>query len=129
MVMTNNIQLARDFIAAWEDKNLDKILNMMSESCRYHNIPLQPLEGHTNIRGFIAPVIEMSQKIVWDIHQIAEDDASSVFTERTDKFQINDTWVELPVCGIMTFSDGLMTHWRDYFDLMTFEKAMEEATA
>ena len=23
----------------------------------------------------------------------------------------------------------LMTHWRDYFDLRTFEKAMEEATA
>ncbi len=28
--MTNNIQLAKDFIAAWEEKNLDKILNMMS---------------------------------------------------------------------------------------------------
>ena len=43
MVMTNNIQLAKDFIAAWEDKNLDKILNMMSETCRYHNIPMKPL--------------------------------------------------------------------------------------
>ena len=81
------------------------------------------------IRTFIAPVLEMSEKINWDIHQIAEDDRGNVFTERTDKFLINGKWVELPVCGVMTFSDGLMTHWRDYFDLMTFEKAMEEATA
>jgi limonene-1,2-epoxide hydrolase len=29
----------------------------------------------------------------------------------------------------MTFANGLITHWRDYFDLTTFEKAMEEATA
>ena len=62
--MTNNIQLAKDFIAAWEEKNLDKILNMMSETCRYHNIPMKPLEGYDNIRTFIAPVLEMSQKII-----------------------------------------------------------------
>ena len=127
--MTNHIKLARDFITAWEDKNLNQILNMMAKNCKYHNIPMQPLEGHDNIKSFIAPVIEMSQKIVWDIHQIADDDTGNVFTERTDKFLINDTWIELPVCGIMTFADGLMTHWRDYFDLTTFEKAMEEATA
>lgn len=127
--MTNHIKLARDFITAWEDKNLNQILNMMAENCKYHNIPMQPLEGHDNIKSFIAPVIEMSQKIVWDIHQIAEDDRGNVFTERTDKFLINDKWIELPVCGIMTFANGLITHWRDYFDLTTFEKAMEEATA
>lgn len=127
--MTNHIKLARDFITAWEDKNLNQILNMMAKNCKYHNIPMQPLEGHDNIKSFIAPVIEMSQKINWDIHQIADDDTGNVFTERTDKFLINDTWIELPVCGVMTFSDGLMTHWRDYFDLTTFEKAMEEATA
>jgi limonene-1,2-epoxide hydrolase len=129
MAMTNHIKLARDFITAWEDKNLNQILNMMAENCKYHNIPMQPLEGHDNIKSFIAPVIEMSQKIVWDIHQIAEDDRGNVFTERTDKFLINDKWIELPVCGIMTFANGLITHWRDYFDLTTFEKAMEEATA
>ena len=127
--MTNHIKLARDFITAWEDKNLNQILNMMAENCKYHNIPMQPLEGHDNIKSFIAPVIEMSQKIIWDIHHIAENDEHSVFTERTDKFLINDTWIELPVCGIMTFASGLMTHWRDYFDLTTFEKAMEQATA
>ena len=101
---------------------------MMSESCLYHNIPMKPLEGHDNIRTFIAPVLEMSQKIVWDIHQIADNDVGNVFTERTDKFLINDKWIELPVCGVMKFSDGLMTNWRDYFDLTTFERAMEEAT-
>ena len=109
MAMTNHIKLARDFITAWEDKNLNQILNMMAENCKYHNIPMQPLEGHDNIKSFIAPVIEMSQKIVWDIHQIADDDTGNVFTERTDKFLINDTWIELPVCGVMKFSDGLMT--------------------
>lgn len=125
--MTYNIQLTREFIAAWEDKNLDKILAMMSENCVYHNIPLPVMEGHDKIREFIAPVLEMSQRIVWDIHYIAEDDANSVFTERTDKFLINEKWVELPVCGIMTFENNLITHWRDYFDLMTFEDAMKAA--
>ena len=127
--MSDNTHLAKDFIGAWENKNLDKILNMMSESCRYHNIPMKPLKGHDKIRTFIAPVLEMSEKIIWDIHQIAEDDRGNVFTERTDKFLINDKWVELPVCGVNDVFRWLMTHWRDYFDLTTFEKAMEEATA
>ena len=54
MAMTNHIKLARDFITAWEDKNLNQILNMMAKNCKYHNIPMQPLEGHDNIKSFIA---------------------------------------------------------------------------
>ena len=61
--MTNNIQLAKDFISAWEDKNSDKILIMMSESCRYHNIPMKPLEGHENIRTFIYNKGEITEKV------------------------------------------------------------------
>ena len=37
--------------------------------------------------------------------------------ERTDRFFINDAWLELQVMGIFELANGKITHWRDYFDM------------
>ncbi len=43
----------REFCAAGDDLDIDKILSLMSEDALYHNLPLEPLKGQQQIAGFV----------------------------------------------------------------------------
>ena len=66
----------------------------------------------------------MASKIDWVTHQIAESADGSVLTERTDRFLIGETWLELPVSGTFEVRDGLIVAWRDYFDMQQFQRQL-----
>ena len=119
--------LAFQFFNFWESRDIPGILSAMSDDCLYHNIPMPALQGKADITAFITPVLEMSEEVIWEVHQIAENPSGFILSERTDKFKINGHWVCVPVMGSMKFEDGLLTIWRDYFDLATFEAEMAKA--
>lgn len=123
----SNTHLALQFIKHWENRDLNAILEAMSDTCFYHNIPLPAYTGKEDISAFIAPVLDMSEQVEWEVHHISENAEGFVMTERTDKFLINGYWVCLPVMGSMKFENGLLSVWRDYFDLATFESEMAKA--
>ena len=51
-----------------------------------------------------------------------------VINERTDRFEVNGTWIDLPVAGFFEVNDdGLITLWRDYFDMPTLMNQMQAA--
>jgi len=53
-----------------------------------------------------------------------------VMNERNDRFEVNGGWIDLPVAGIFEVNDdGLITLWRDYFDLPTLMNQMQELAA
>ncbi|MFE9327593.1 limonene-1,2-epoxide hydrolase family protein [Nocardia sp. NPDC052278] len=54
------------------------------------------------------------------MHRVAQADGGTVFAERTDRFLIGNTWVSLPVTGVLEVRDGKITHWRDYYDPRRF---------
>ncbi len=126
-ISQSNLALAQAFIAAWESNKSGRILELMHEDCFYHNIPLPALEGKKAISDFIEPFLETVQEVEWEVHEIGENSNGFVFSERTDKFKINDYWVSVPVMGSMKFENGLLTIWRDYFDLATFETEIANA--
>ena len=44
-----------------------------------------------------------------------------VVNERVDRFQIGSGWLELPVAGFFEVTaDGLISLWRDYFDMASY---------
>ncbi len=46
----------------------------------------------------------------------------TVFTERVDRFVINDNPMAVPVAGIFEFNgEGLISSWRDYYDWSLLE--------
>ena len=126
-ISQSNLALAQAFIAAWESNNSARILELMHDDCFYHNIPLPALEGKKAISDFVKPFLETVQEVEWDVHEIGENSNGCVFSERTDKFKINNYWVCVPVMGSMKFENGLLTIWRDYFDLATFETEIAKA--
>ena len=122
--MSDNTAIVKDFIAAFNTNDLERIMSFFSEDCVYHNIPLEPATGVEAIRGVLAGFSGMSKEIDWVLHNIAENPEGVVLTERTDRFLIGENWVELPVMGTFDLRDGKICGWRDYFDMSQFQSQM-----
>jgi len=122
--VSDNTAIVKDFIAAFNANDLERIMGFFSEDCTYHNIPLEPVTGLEAIRGVLAGFAGMSKEIDWVLHNIAENSEGVVLTERTDRFLVGENWVELPVMGTFDLRDGKICGWRDYFDMSQFQSQM-----
>ena len=124
----SNLQIIRDFCAVWAAKDLYRIMGFLSPDCFYHNIPMDPVVGDGPIREFMKGFLGMAQAIEFRVHFDAENEAGVVMNERTDRFQVNGTWVELPVMGVFELQAGKIAKWRDYFDANQFNTQLAKAT-
>lgn len=118
----SNITLVKDFIAKWEAKDVDGIIDAFSDAPFYHNIPMEPLTSKASIREFVEPFIEPATAVKWDLLFIAEDSTGVVMTERVDAFEFGDKRIALPVMGTFELVNGKIAKWRDYFDLAEFQR-------
>lgn len=120
----DNIAIVKDFIAAWEAQDINRVMSFFTEDAVYHNIPMPVVNGLADIRNTIQSFINIGDKLVFETHHIAETSSGTVMTERTDKFHINDQWLSLPVMGVFEMKGGKITKWRDYFDLGQFQSQL-----
>jgi limonene-1,2-epoxide hydrolase len=114
------IALVRAFIDAWNRRDLAAIGAALSPDCFYHNIPMEPRRGRAEIVESLRDLVETSPEIDWTVHKIAGDGAGAVLTERTDVFVKGGKRISVRVMGTFELKDGLITAWRDYFDLQEF---------
>ena len=49
----NNKDLIKDFIEAWNNLDLEKVVNFFAEDIFYHNIPMEPLNGKSEASAFV----------------------------------------------------------------------------
>jgi limonene-1,2-epoxide hydrolase len=104
------------FCAAWEVGDIDAIMGYFHDDAIYHNIPVDPLQGHEAIRNMIAMFTTGVERIEFQVRNIAAT-GDVVLTERLDVFHHADKTISLPVMGTMEVRDGKIVAWRDYFDL------------
>jgi limonene-1,2-epoxide hydrolase len=122
--MTKNSDIVRAFVDAFNDMDLDRIMEFFDDEAVYHNIPMEPVSGVDAIRGVLQGFVSMASEMDWLLHRIAEDFDGNVLTERTDRFFIGEQWVEIPVMGIFEIRDRKIFAWRDYFDLGQFQRQL-----
>jgi limonene-1,2-epoxide hydrolase len=107
------------FIAAWPVGDAASLAAFFSEDAVYHNGPLEPVTGREVIQATLAGFMAMAGRVDVDmIHMVA--DGPIVMTERVDHFHTKEGTISLPVMGVLEVRDGLITAWRDYFDLSQF---------
>lgn len=114
-----NIEIVRRFCEAWSDLDLDLIMAFFTEDAVFHNIPVDPAQGKEAIRATIAGYTDGVQKVEERILHILGD-GQVVMTERIVVFSYPGATIELPVMGIFELRDGLVSSWRDYFDMNQF---------
>lgn len=114
------IDVVKAFNKAMEIKDYDTALKLVSADCEYTNIPMGTVRGPAGIRSvlepFFAPTIENKLEILREAAV-----GPIVFLERLDRHLLPTGWVNLPVTGVYEVHDGLITVYRDYFDLATIQ--------
>ncbi|MFN8023763.1 MAG: limonene-1,2-epoxide hydrolase family protein [Acidimicrobiales bacterium] len=112
------------FIQAIERKDVQAACALLAEDVSYENVPMSPIVGRAATAAVLERFVEPCTTIAWPVHRQMES-GNSVMNERTDRFEIDGSWVELPVVGVFEVGDdGLITLWRDYFDLETYTRQM-----
>lgn len=102
------------FVDAWNRLDEAAIYGLMADAIVYHNMPLKPVTGREAVRRHLAswPV----DSAEWIILNIAAK-GNVVLTERIDRFVRGEDRITIPVMGTFEVENGLITHWRDYFDM------------
>lgn len=119
--MADAKQVVREFCAAWEARDQQRILDAFTDDGVYHNMPMAPAAGKDAIRGLLGMILAPATDVRFQItHMVADGDV--VLTERIDTFVTGGKTVTLPVMGVFEVRDGKIAAWRDYFDLATWTK-------
>jgi len=120
--------LVRRFIGFIVAKDLTAACAMLTPDCVYDNVPMGPVTGPEAVRTGLTPFLGECDQIDWVVHhQVARQDGPEtgvVMNERLDRFHLGGRWVEVPVAGLFVIEQGLISLWRDYFDLATFRNSM-----
>jgi limonene-1,2-epoxide hydrolase len=121
----SNQQIVLDFIKTVCSNNKDAILAAFSADAIFHNMPMEPAQGHEAIWEVFAMIHDICGDIKWEVHNITEGEDGKVYTERSDFYQVHGKWIEFQCMGIFELENGKITHWRDYFDLAKGSSQME----
>jgi limonene-1,2-epoxide hydrolase len=114
------IDIVREFLAAWNANDMDRVVAWLHPEVRYHNIPLQPIHGREAVRAYLKSIGAFDW-VDWKLLAIAAD-GDTVLTERIDEFGIGGLHIKLPLMGAFEIKDQLIAGWRDYFDLAMYQR-------
>ena len=113
--VTSNDTMIRDFLAGWERRDTEYIVDSFTDDAVYHSIPLTPIIGKAAIRDFVAGFANVPPGRLEIHHQVAS--GNIVMNERTDYITLNGVAVTLPICGVFEIENHRIKAWREYFDL------------
>ena len=113
--------LVREFCAAWDGPDIERICECFAEDAVYHNVPVAPIQGKAGIRKIFESFGEVFKTAKLEIVSLAAE-PGLVIAERVDYFGMHDgKKVELPVTGVFVIENGKIKRFSDYFDLADFQ--------
>ena len=122
------LEAVTKFLSLINQSLVDEAMDLLAEDVFYHNVPLEPLLGRENVRAF-SHAFGMGTRLrpEWELLAVAAI-GDTVLTERVDRFVTgDDRRVEIPLMGSFRVRDGLISEWRDYFDLQDLNRQMAAA--
>jgi limonene-1,2-epoxide hydrolase len=116
------IETVATFLARINAMDMDGAMALLAEDIIYDNVPMPTVHGREAARAFLGQL--PAEAMNWRVHAIAAA-GHTVLTERTDDFTLaGGRAISVRVMGAFDVADGLITHWRDYFDLKQFMDPM-----
>lgn len=112
------IEVIRRLQQAIKAKDKAAFLAFFAPDVEYHyHVGTRPLMGRDWVEKFITKYWANNSNATWVIEHHAEADGR-LFTEGREEYVNADgQTVSHPYMGIIEFRDGLITGWRDYFQM------------
>jgi limonene-1,2-epoxide hydrolase len=109
-------------IQACERRDLDAVCTFVADDIEYDNVPIGKVFGPDGVRSVLSGgVTQAATEVEWVVHRQAVN-GETVLQERTDRFLVDGRWIEIPIAAVFEVRDGLVTLWRDYFDLESYRR-------
>ena len=126
--MDNPADVVAAFIGAIEALDIDGAVDLLADDVSYENVPVTPIVGKEAVRSTLEGFLGVAGAVEWPVlREVVV--GNVVVNERLDRFRIGDGWLELPVAGFFEVTDdGLISLWRDYFDMSTYLNQLSALT-
>jgi len=119
-------QIVATFIDRIVAKDLDGACELVTDDVEYDNVPMGKNAGPDGIKAVLGAMVDGVGTVEFVIHRQVSI-GNLVVNERTDRFEVNGAWIDLPVAGFFEVNEqGLITLWRDYFDVPTLMDQMQK---
>ncbi len=107
-------------IRACEARDLDAVEALVTDDIEYDNVPIGKVFGPEGVRRVLSGgVSEAASQVEWVVHrQVAS--GNTVMNERTDRFLVDNRWIEIPIAAVFEVRGDRVSLWRDYFDLESY---------
>ena len=117
----------RSFFDTWVQRDPARLAAFFAEDGSWSEANRPAAVGHEELGA----VFEMQTSYGSDFsfefrHLVVVEDTA--FTERVDRFSLNDTPMTVAVAGVFEFAaDGRIAAWRDYYDWADLERQLVSA--
>jgi limonene-1,2-epoxide hydrolase len=109
------LEVADKMVQAWNEINLDGVIDLFSEDATFQSMMLEPMVGREVIRERWGPMFAGLEKLELQIRNRGVI-GDVVVLERIDVFDYNGKHGEVPVVAVLEIADGKVTEWREYYD-------------
>jgi limonene-1,2-epoxide hydrolase len=103
------------------EESLTEILACFTDDAVWHNIPVDPAVGKPAIEAVFKHLAPVSEGVTINVKNIVTS-GTTVIVERVDTHLGGGKTIVIPACGVFETRDGLISAWRDYFDMRTWRK-------
>ena len=117
------IAVVRDILGSWSAQDWPRVESLFAPEGILQSVMSEPVVGRAAFAERLVALARGLERIQLHIKAIGVIDGR-VFVERVDDFDTNGHHGEVPVVGILTVQDGLVTHWLEYYDRATLLRGM-----
>jgi limonene-1,2-epoxide hydrolase len=117
------IAVVRDILDSWSAENWDRVISLFAPDGVLQSMMTTAVVGREAFAERIKMLHVGLERIQLHIKTIGAIDGK-VFVERVDDFDINGHHGEVPVVGVLTVENGMISEWLEYYDRATLLAGM-----
>lgn len=114
----NHEETIRNYYAAWVRDDLDAVFALCTDDVVAVNVPIGPIVGKADVRGFIEKFNRGISEKRYDVERIVVS-GDIAMVEGVENYVKKGKKVSLPYMSLFKFEGTKIREWRDYFDLQT----------
>jgi limonene-1,2-epoxide hydrolase len=126
MATTEAEEVVNRFVASWERRDVDEMLAFFADDAVWHPLPVTPSLGKPAIRERISLWLDSVELLGAEIHRQVSH-GRMVMNERTDHWVLDTRQVAHAIAAVFEIDNGLISAWREYFDMSPYLHAQEAA--